>query len=231
MNSFDTIIDLLNHRGPGLQDYVTPDELDQLIAGTIAPAIIGDRYLADLADSSYSVRATETETRADLLLWIQGEIEIEIEERAEDAVLRVLEELADIAHEEKLAASETHRRKMTAVAEAQDKGATKGAIARNLGISRPTLDAWIRDRDDCALFNAATIALAKTGAGTTELINRIYSSLGTWTAKEQAETILAGAQRINGAELTPDDRALVHRAAERASELLQGRPRRPATKD
>ena len=220
MQQYETITDLLIHQGPGLQDYVTTDELDQLIDGTLAPAVIADRYLDDLAYSSYSTNADEAEDRADLLEWIRAELDVAIWQRKEDAEQATLEALAELTHDEKLWIAANHRRKLDAIAKAQQAGATKDAIARNLGISRPTLDGWIRDREDRILFNDALATLARTGAGNDELINRLYGALGTWSTKTQAEAVLVGAQRINGSELTPEARALVHRAAERAGELL-----------
>lgn len=220
MQQYETIIDLLNHQGPGLQDYVTPNELDQLINGTLAPATIADRYLDDLNDSSITLAADETETRTDLLDWIRSEIDIAIWQRKEDAEEASLDALAELAHEERLWLADQHRCKLDAIAKAQQAGATKDAIARNLGISRPTLDGWIRDREDRILFNDALAVLAKTGAGTSELINKLYGALGTWSTTTQAEALLAGAQRISSSELTPEARALVHHAAERANELL-----------
>jgi len=219
MNSYETIVDLLNHEGPGLQDYITPAELDQLINGTLAPAIIADRYLEDLADSPYTTTADEADNRAELLDWIRYEIDAAIQQRKEDAEQAAVDALSDLAHDEKLWLADNHRRKLDAIAAAQQNGATKDAIARNLGISRPTLDAWIRDREDRILFNDALAALAKTGAAPKELIDQLYGALGIRDTKSQAVTLLEGAANISLATLNSDRRALVNRATSRAREL------------
>lgn len=216
---YETISDLLDHQGPGLQDYVTPDELNQLIDGTLPIATIADRYLEDLGDAPIATDGDET--RTDLLDWIRFEIDGAIWQRKDIAEQASLEALAELAHDEKLWLATNHRRKLDAIVKAQQAGATKDDIARNLGISRPTLNDWIRDRKDRILFNEALALLARTGAGPSELMNMLYGALGTWAIKTQAQAVLAGAQRINGSELAPEARALVHRAAERASELAQ----------
>jgi hypothetical protein len=148
MKTYESIIDLLNHEGPGLQDYVTPNELDQLIDGTLAPAVIADRYLEDLDVAVLvDVQTEETETRADLLLWIRMEIEVAVDQRKQiardEAMLDKLGEIEALVAAEKRFAARTRQDKITLVRQALDRSATKGAVANALGISRPTLDAWL----------------------------------------------------------------------------------------
>lgn len=146
MKTYEDIIELLVMEGPGLQDYVTDAELNQLIDGTLAPGIIADRYIEDLHDSDVvAVKTGDATTRADLLGWIRSELEIAEEQRREDRVDDTLGKLR--AH----AAAEARRQlvqrthKMALIASARMDGATKDSIAKALGVSRPTLDKWIAD--------------------------------------------------------------------------------------
>lgn len=148
MKTYENIIDLLNHEGPGLQDYVTPDELNQLINGTLAPAVIVDRYMTDYDVAVLTeVETDDSETRADLLSWIRWEIGIAIEQRKQaahdDLVQSNLNGLRSMANAEKRLAGFIHREKLGSARRTLELGATKGAVADALGISRPTLDAWL----------------------------------------------------------------------------------------
>lgn len=148
MKTYDSIIDLLNHEGPGLADYVSPEQLNQLIDGTLAPAVVADEYLADLADSALvAVSTDETTTRADLLTWIRWEIEASIEHRKEEA--REAQQQAKLDAIQKLINLQQrlggfiHFRTVELAREARELGTHKGAIAEAAGISRPTLDKWL----------------------------------------------------------------------------------------
>ncbi|MFD7016153.1 helix-turn-helix domain-containing protein [Streptomyces sp. NPDC059928] len=141
MKTYDTIIDLLNFEGPGLQDYVTPDELGGLLIGAVTASSIADRYLDDLAHTELVAVATgPAQTRADLLTWIKWEIEIAAQQGEEaDA----LDELAAHAAAEERENRVSHAVKMVRIQRAREAGLTKEAIARTLGTTRPTLDKWI----------------------------------------------------------------------------------------
>lgn len=152
MKTYDSIIDLLNHEGPGLQDYITAEQLNQLIDGTLAPAIIAVQYLTDLAESTLVAVATdEVTTRTELLTWIRWEIEIAIEQRAEDAHANLIQSnlngIRSMVNAEKRLAGFIHREKLGSARRTIDLGATKGAVADALGVSRPTLDTWLKDSE------------------------------------------------------------------------------------
>lgn len=135
-----------------------------------------------------------------------------------------LADLRAIAAEEKHANADFYRRKMAAVVTAQENGATKDTIANNLGISRPTLDAWIRDCDDRILFNDALALLAKPGITTADakLLDRLYSALGIRSIPTQAEAVLEGMhwQKIDKAALTGNQAELLGQAINRAWQLV-----------
>jgi aryl carrier-like protein len=152
MKTYESIIDLLNHEGPGLQDYVSAEQLNQLIDGTLPLASVADEYLADLAGNSLvSVETDAPSTRADLLTWIRWEIETAIEQRAEDAhdslVQSNLDGIRAMVRAEKRLGGFIHREKIGSARRTLELGATKGAVADALGISRPTLDAWLKDSE------------------------------------------------------------------------------------
>jgi hypothetical protein len=148
VKTYDSVIDLLNHEGPGLADYIPAEQLDQLIDGTLAPAAVADEYLADLADSTLvAVSTDEATTRADLLTWIRWEIEANVEHRKEEAreaqqqvKLDTIRKLTNL--EERLAGF-IHFRKIEIAREALELKVPKAAIADAAGISRPTLDKWL----------------------------------------------------------------------------------------
>ncbi|WP_432053755.1 hypothetical protein [Streptomyces sp. bgisy022] len=148
MKTYTTIVDLLHYEGPGLQDYVTTDELDRLIDGTLAPAVIADRYIDDLVHSTLvSVETGEAETRSDLLSWIRSEIEIAIEQRQEiareEAQQRKLDAIRNVIATEKRLTGLIHYRKSELIREAREMRIPKAAIADALEVSRPTLDKWL----------------------------------------------------------------------------------------
>src|SRR4051812_9873196 len=94
MRTYATIIDLLNHEGPGLQDYVTADELDQLLDGALPHGLIADRYMEDLDWTNLvAVETDKAATRTDLLTWIGWELEVAAEQRAEDSADDALAQL------------------------------------------------------------------------------------------------------------------------------------------
>lgn len=148
METYESIIDLLNQHGPGLQDYVTAGQLNQLIDGTLPLSKIADSYIADLAGSSVAkVTADPATTRAELLTWIRWEIEVAIEQRKQaahdDAMASKLNELTALAAAEKRIAVSIHEDKMAVARQAMDRGATREVVAEMLGISRPTLNKWL----------------------------------------------------------------------------------------
>lgn len=148
MKTYDSIIDLLQMEGPGLADYVSADQLTQLICGTLAPATIADAYLNDLAHSESATVATDdAQTRTDLLMWIRWEIEAAIAFRAEEAQANLIEHnlgvLRSMATAEKRLKGLIHIGKVESAQRAIAVGATKAAVADALNVSRPTLDAWL----------------------------------------------------------------------------------------
>ncbi|KOU41246.1 hypothetical protein ADK55_29045 [Streptomyces sp. WM4235] len=145
MKTYAGIVELLTFEGPGLQDYVTSAELDQLIDGTLPPAVIADRYIEDLVSTNLvAVEADEACTRTDLLAWIRAEIEVAVDQRRElareEAQESKLEAIRRITAMEKRLTGLIHFRKSELVLEARELGTQKAAIADALGISRPTLD-------------------------------------------------------------------------------------------
>ncbi|MGA5820832.1 transposase [Kitasatospora sp. NPDC094028] len=215
MRQYETIIDLLNHQGPGLQDYVTPDQLDQLINGTLPIGDIADDYLDDLANSTVTVATSPEATRADLLGWIRAEIDNAIEQRKEDAQQASLDALGALAHADTVWAAGAHRRKLDAIAEAQQRGATKDAIARNLGITRPTLDEWIRNREDRILFNGALAIITHPNVTTADskTLGSLYKALGVRSISTQAEAVLEGMHHIDKNALRPEQSDLIFKKA------------------
>ena len=150
MTAYETPTDALVHMGPGLEDFVTPDELDQLIDGTLAPAVIAARYFDEMgiADGMIDLATDEGESLADLLSFVRFETESAIEMRKQvardDAMCAKLTEIAALVAAEKRAVDRTHQDKLTLAQQAFDRGATKAAVAYALGISRPTLDSWLK---------------------------------------------------------------------------------------
>lgn len=139
--------------------------------------------------------------------------------------------LRDIAADERRNTAETHKKKLDAINHALAIGVTKDAIARNLGISRPTLDGWIRDRDDRILFNDAlalmthplhTTATTSTPAhsGNTPALTLMYDALGVRDTKTQAAAVLEGMHHMAKGSFTPEQSELIQRAITRAWELM-----------
>jgi hypothetical protein len=149
--SYESAYDALVHMGPELTEFVTEDELQKLVDGRLAPAEIADRYYDEMgiADGMTLVETNEAETRSDLLMFVRHGIEVEIEQRKQqaidDAATAAVQTLATITASEQRLTAAIHREKMEFVAEARRHGAAKGAIAEALGITRPTLDKWIAD--------------------------------------------------------------------------------------
>ncbi|MGW8702847.1 hypothetical protein ACWGOK_39080 [Streptomyces eurythermus] len=148
MKTYASIDELLTFEGPGLQDYVTPAELDQLIDGTLAPAVIADRYTEDLVNTTLvAVETDEATTRADLLSWIRYEIDGAVEQRKEiareEAGQRKLDAIRKVVATEKRLTGLIDFRKAELILEAREMGIQKAAIADALEVSRPTLDKMI----------------------------------------------------------------------------------------
>lgn len=219
MHTYATIIDLLNHEGPGLQDYVTPDELDQLLDGTLPHGLIADRYMEDLDWTDLvAVEADEVATRADLLTWIRWELAVAAEQRAEDAADDALAQLR--AH----AAAQARRERLALdgrdalIARAKENGATKDAIAKSLQVSRPTLDKWLQDQKDRALFNDAIYTLTRRSTSKTDQ-SMLFEALGIRDTSGQASVFLAGLSTRMLDDLREGERELLDRAEKRAREL------------
>lgn len=218
MKTYADIIDLLNFEGPGLQDYVTPDELDQLLDGTLPVAAIADRYMEDLDFTTVVAVSTDpAQTRADLLTWIRWEIETAIEQRKEYAG-----EDAALSRLRAVAATEARQQKMAfggklgSILRARPT-ATKDAIAKTLGISRPTLNQWLADQEDRALFDQALYLLGRDVNGESQ--EGLFAALGIRDTRRQAATLLAGGGMARPTGLTPEQAELLDRAEKRAREL------------
>jgi predicted DNA-binding transcriptional regulator AlpA len=213
MKTYDSIADLLNFEGPSLQDYVSAEQLDQLVAGTLAPAAIADEYLADLEASTYATVTTNPEdTRVDLLAWIRSEIEIAIDQRNEDNRDETLAKLATFD-------DKAHAEKMKLIAQARRQNATKAAIAQNLGISRPTLDKLLGEQEDRALFDRAAFELIRAGVPS-NFEKDLTQIIGIRDTTKQADTLIS-AHHYNEHRLRLNDRAkaIVDHAVERANEV------------
>lgn len=140
--------------------------------------------------------------------------------------------LRAIANQERITAAETHTAKLQAIATALTDGATKDAIARNLGISRPTLDEWIRNRDDRILFNDALATLTHPNIltataldtahsdSTTRAVDVMYNALGVRDTKTQAAAVLEGIHHVDRSALSAEQADLIQRATARAWELM-----------
>lgn len=219
MKTYADIIDLLNHEGPGLADYVTADELDQLLAGTLPHGEIADRYLDDLRDSTLvAVRTGDAATRADLLTWITWELEVAAEYRAQDIADEAVAALhAHTAAEAKQARVALESRDAL-IAKAREKGAQKNAIAAALHVSRPTLDKWLQERDDRALFNDAIYTLVRRDTSEQDQ-QMLLEALGIRDVSGQAGVLLAGLNTRTLDDLRDGERELLDRAEKRAREL------------
>jgi transposase-like protein len=219
MQRFTSIIDLIHMDGPTLQDYVTPDELDQLIDGTLPHAVIADRYISD-----YGTQVTESaqDSFADLLAWIPMEIECAVQQRkeiaSEEAAAGKLRELK--AHAE---AEDRHERisrayKLTLIEQARESGIHKSEIAEALGISRPTLDKWIQEQADRSLFNDAIYTLVRRDMSKEDQ-GMLFQALGIRDTSAQASVFLAGLSTRTLDDLCEGEGELIARAEKRAREL------------
>lgn len=218
MRTYATIIDLLQMEGPGLADYVTADELDQLLDGTLPHGLIADR-IDDLNDSSIAAVATdETTTRADLLTWIGWELEVAAQYRAEDAAADAAAALrahaAAQARQERIALDSRD----ALIEKARENGATKDAIAKALQISRPTLDKWLQDRKDRALLNEAIYTLIRRDTSKTDQ-TMLFDALSLRDTSGQASVFLAGLDTRTFDDYRDGERELLERAEKRAREL------------
>lgn len=223
MKTYATIIDLLNHEGPGLQDYVTPDELNQLLDGTLPHGTIADRYIDDLIHTTLATVATNgTETRADLLTWIRAELDIAIEQRndmaREEAQQIKLDALKKVVTTEERLDGLIHYRKGELALEARALGVPKAAIAETLRISRPTLDKWIQEQQDRALFNDAIYTLIRRDMDKRDQ-EQLSEALGIRDTSGQAAVLLAGLSTHTLDDLRDGERELLDRAEKRAREL------------
>jgi transposase-like protein len=219
MRTYATIIDLLNHEGPGLQDYVTADELDQLLDGALPHGLIADRYMEDLDWTNLvAVETDKAATRTDLLTWIGWELEVAAEQRAEDSADDALAQLR--AH----SAAQARRERLALdgrdalIARAKESGATKDAIAKSLQISRPTLDKWIQEQKDRALFNDALYTLVRRDTSKQDQVT-LFDALGIRDTSAQASVFLAGLSTRTLDDLRDGEQELIDRAEKRAREL------------
>ncbi|MFF9309874.1 hypothetical protein ACF1BS_03095 [Streptomyces sp. NPDC014748] len=219
MHRFVSIIDLIHFSGPTLQDYVGPDELDQLIDGTLPHAVIANRYISD-----YGTQVIESaeESLADLLAWIPMEIECAIQQRkefaSEESMAGKLRELK--AHAE---AEDRHERisrayKLTLIEQARQTGAQKNDIAATLGISRPTLDKWLQEQEDRSLFNDAIYTLIRRDTSKQDQ-EMLFQALGIRDTSGQAAVFLAGLETRTLDDFREGERELLDRAEKRAREL------------
>lgn len=223
MRTYATIIDLLQMEGPGLQDYVTPTELNELLAGTLNHGYIADRYIDDLKRSTKARVATDDDTtRADLLTWIRWELEVAVEQRdevaREEAQQNKLDAMRKVVAVEERYTGLIHFRKSELIAEAREMGIQKNAIADALGVSRPTLDAWIREREDRALFNDAIYTLVRRDTSK-QGQEMLFKVLGIRDTSAQASVFLAGLSTRTLDDLREGEQELLARAEKRAREL------------
>jgi transposase-like protein len=219
MRTYATIIDLLNHEGPGLQDYVSADELGQLLAGTLPHGLIADRYVEDLVFTNLvAVETGKDATRTDLLTWIGWELEVAAEQRAEAAADDTLAQLR--AH----SAAQARRERLALdgrdalIARAKENGATKEAIAKSLGVSRPTLDKWLQEQKDRALFNDAIYTLVRRDTSKADQ-EMLFQALGIRDTSAQASVFLAGLSTRTLDDPSEGEAELIARAEKRAREL------------
>lgn len=224
MRVYATIIDLLQMEGPGLQDYVTPTELNELLSGILNHGYIADRYLDDLKRSTkVRVATDEDTTRADLLTWIRWELEVAVEQRDEDAKEEAqqnkLDAMRKVVDAEERFVGRIHHRKAELIAEAREMGIQKAAIADALKVSRPTLDKWIQEQADRALFNDAIFTLVRRDTSKQDQ-EMLFEALGIRDTSGQASVFLAGLSTRTLDDLRAGERELIERAEKRARELV-----------
>ncbi|MEH0627820.1 hypothetical protein [Streptomyces stelliscabiei] len=223
MHTYATIIDLIQMEGPGLQDYVTPTELDELLSGTLNHGYIADRYLDDLKHSTKARVATDqATTRTDLLTWIRWELEIAVEQRDEDAKEEAqqnkLDAMRKVVDVEERFVGRLHHRKAELIAEAREMGIQKAAIAEALKVSRPTLDKWLQEQQDRALFNDAIYTLVRRDTSKADQ-EMLFRALGIRDTSAQASVFLAGLSTRTLDDLREGEQELISRAEKRAREL------------
>lgn len=235
MRTHATVDEALAFEGPGLADFVTAQELDQLIDGTLPISPIADRYLDHVASvDDFTVEQPAEEMREDLLGWIRSEIEANIwgrKQEARDAAMSAA--LKDLDAYER----EYVRRKAELIEKARGLGATKAAIASTLDISRPTLDRLLNEQQARALFNDAIEYLTKPGTPIADYhevitmwfgdgwIDRYNGLLGVRNVREQATAVndLLTALEDLPLELPADRAATMQLANETAVALLGDR--------
>jgi hypothetical protein len=147
--TYQTIGDYLAHTHYGIAEDVTPEELAALKDGSLAHATIALRYLAEIETKGIRLETDPVETSRDLLYWISGEIDAS---RWDDKYAQELEETfaaLDAVHayaaHKKTVEDRMQAKFVELLVKAGQVGATKSEVARAAGISRPTLDAWLRD--------------------------------------------------------------------------------------
>jgi transposase-like protein len=220
VKTYADIIDLLNFEGPGLQDFVSTDELDKLLDGTLPHGLIADRYLEELDFTTLvAVETDRTKTRADLLTWIGWELDIAAQQRADiaadDAVAALRAHTATLARQERVALGSRD----ALIEQARTNGATKNAIADALGISRPTLDKWLQEQQDRALFNDAIYTLIRRDTSKADQ-EMLFQALGIRSTSGQASVFLAGLSTRTLADLRDGELELITRAEERARQIV-----------
>ncbi|MGW5633964.1 hypothetical protein [Streptomyces sp. NPDC003832] len=223
MRTYATIIDLLQMEGPSLQDYVTPTELNELISGVLNHGYIADQYLDDLKHNTQVRVATDkATTRADLLTWIRWELEVAVEQRDEDAKEEAqqnkLDAMRKVVEAEERFAGRIHQRKAELFVEAQEMGIQKAAIAAALKVSRPTLDRWLQEQQDRALFNEAIYTLVRRDTSNADQ-ETLFQALGIRDTSAQASVFLAGLSTRTLHDLRDGERELLERAEKRARQL------------
>lgn len=152
---YETVGELLAFETSGLAEYVTAEEMQELKGGSLPIGDIADRYMLDLDHTR--IRTEDAETRSDLLSWISYEIgasrEMDRWIAADEAMFARLAEIRDFAERKKSVEARMQRRLVEMLAEAYASGPSKpskGALADAALISRPTLDAWLRDAAESA---------------------------------------------------------------------------------
>jgi histidinol-phosphate/aromatic aminotransferase/cobyric acid decarboxylase-like protein len=97
---------------------------------------------------------------------------------------------------------------------------TEAGFARAVGVDRMTVRKWTQDQKDRALFNEAIFALVRIGGMPAEDQQKLNDALGIRDTSGQAGVLLAGLTTCDTEQLSPEQRALVDRAAKRARQLV-----------
>lgn len=147
---YETVSEYLAFETSGLSEYVSAETMAALKDGTMAHGEVADWYMGDLDHARIETDA-ET-TRADLLTWISWEIDASREmDRwvAEDEVMVArLAAIRAFAENKKAVEARMQARLVEMLIDtygASSSRPSKGALADAAMISRPTLDAWLRD--------------------------------------------------------------------------------------